>query len=376
MKRDSAAMAGPERLAKVSEGAEQKCQRLTPDALRSLGSAVSDSDKVRVLRERISDEETLDLGALLLSQESESEPHVQQQHGLQPPEIDGSDPNNTPLLAWVPRLLTFFEPLFHDKVWLNPLMLSTSCSGTGAPRLGLKAMGVPLTETASADPKTACMQLARSLGQLPEHHFNTAAGLAAKHGFCCIHEAVCQLPCQQDHLFVAGFPCAPFSSQRPERFKSHTSQWQSHPDTYVMFDVAKDIRSREPCLCVLEPGFLMQARSDLAEPRSAWEPKHAKGSPLDTLLATINDGYSPEAPRYFWHVALIDSCLWLEGARERMYMLLVHHSLGEGVLQGALCRQPWRSAGKVRKFLLASCSCPATQCTWLRSLLNWRQGNW
>jgi len=65
----------------------------------------------------------------------------------------------------------------------------------------------------------------------------------------------------EDHdVFVCGFPCTPFSNQRPGRFGK--SSWRVHPDAEVMREVAKVLRSMRPPLAVLEnvPGFMVPSR--------------------------------------------------------------------------------------------------------------------
>ncbi len=121
------------------------------------------------------------------------------------------------------------------------------CSGSGAPRIALKEMGLWLHEVFSCDPKPEVEALARARGEAPEFHYNTAANLAAAG---CGHKI---------DLFICGFPCPPFSNQRPGRFRTG---WKLHRDTSTMYDMATCIRKLKPPVCVLEnvPGFMKASR--------------------------------------------------------------------------------------------------------------------
>lgn len=135
-----------------------------------------------------------------------------------------------------------------------------SCSGTGAPRIGLLALGLWVDEIHSADTKASCLQLCRALGQVPTHHFSEAKDLEIGGGMCHVHECHCFAETEEDHLFISGFPCQPFSQQRPKRW---TQRWKDHPAAATMFDTARVIRARQPRLVLLEnvPGFLYESRT-------------------------------------------------------------------------------------------------------------------
>ena len=107
-----------------------------------------------------------------------------------------------------------------------------------------------MVETASADPKPACMKMMRNLSQLSRHHFSSVEELQQCCGYCYVHEHECHLSSVRDDLHIAGFPCSPFSTQRPESFKS--KGWRQQHDAVVMTEVAKDIQRLEPYLVVLE----------------------------------------------------------------------------------------------------------------------------
>lgn len=74
--------------------------------------------------------------------------------------------------------------------------------------------------------------------------------------------------------------------------------------------------------------------TESAQHVSSWDADFPVGSPLDFLLERINGGPhrkgNPKEPLYYHHVSRIDSCLWLEGSRERMFLLLVQRDVGAG----------------------------------------------
>ena len=177
--------------------------------------------------------------------------------------MDVSSHTQKTLLCWLQPMLAFFQPLFEKVQWKRKVKLSTMCSGTGAPRIALKYLGVPIEECSSADPKPSCMEMCRALDQLPQHHWRFAVDHGNNQGYCLVHEKHCQGSPEPDDLSITGFPCQPFSSQRPFRFQD--GNWEQHPATETMYEVASAIRKRQHRLVVLEnvAGFLLQTRPRL-----------------------------------------------------------------------------------------------------------------
>lgn len=70
----------------------------------------------------------------------------------------------------------------------------------------------------------------------------------------------------------------------------------------------------------------------------------ADGCPLDMLLRAVNghgyeEGWDKNTDlfcKYHHHVQLVDAWYWLEVPRDRVFILLVHHSLGQEVLDEAV----------------------------------------
>ena len=188
------------------------------------------------------------------------------QNGLSPPCFDESNVQDKPILAWVKPLLKFFQKKFRGVTWKKTLKMSTVCSGTGAPKHALSWMGVPVLEVFSADPKRAVTTMLRKCDRMhgPLYHFQTVKDILQREGWCSLHAAHVQVPIGRSHLFVAGFPCAPFSTQRPSRWAE--GGWQAHKESETMKDVARAVRQEEPLLVVLEnvPGFVRKSRPVLA----------------------------------------------------------------------------------------------------------------
>ncbi|CAE7788012.1 CHT1 [Symbiodinium sp. CCMP2592] len=246
--------------------------------------------------------------------------------------------HDVPVASWQRHMLEFFGPRMQPVTFHRPLRLGTSCSGTGAPRIGLRTLGFPVLETASADPKPATMKFMRDVAQLSCHHFASVDNLQKRSGYCHVHEKMCTLEAIRDDLYVAGFPCSPFSRQRADRFTS-AAGWRAHPQAAVMFGVAADIRTREPLLAVLEnvTGFVMASKDEAAQGPSVHHPDVKRDSPLDALLSAVNDGTDVQHPRYFACWQHVDGDLWSGFPRPRVYIMLVHRDLGVSVLKDAAC---------------------------------------
>ncbi len=60
------------------------------------------------------------------------------------------------------------------------------------------------------------------------------------------------------------------------------------------------------------------------------------GTPLDALLTAINNGRDDESCHYHHQVTYVNSSNWLEGSRERVFILLVRQDLGKNVLLKAV----------------------------------------
>ena len=189
------------------------------------------------------------------------------QHGLKLPPLDHLAEDDIPAVHWRRSMAEYFENKFEKIAWKRPIRLGTTCSGSGAPRIGMRLMGLPLTERYSSDPRSYTLKMSENLEDVPQHHFLYASDVARGEGHCCVHNKHCQIGGHiRDDLFIGGFPCQPFSTQRPDRFKA---PWTSHSQTYVMYDVAKCCATSEPKLVLLEnvPGFLSLRSEQRTQPK-------------------------------------------------------------------------------------------------------------
>ena len=82
---------------------------------------------------------------------------------------------------------------------------------------------VRFNESFACDAKQNARRFHLQNGPKPVHYFDRLEDLVAKdsHPHCHIHAHPCQPPAPID-LFVCGFPCAPFSSQRSTRGSSRS----------------------------------------------------------------------------------------------------------------------------------------------------------
>lgn len=204
------------------------------------------------------------------------------QKGLDPPDLD-DDWENFPVNIWKIDIFKLLSNAGLDSAeWYRPLRVVTLCSGLGTPCLALRELGIPFTEWYGADPKDSCLQIAENAGLVPKHFYSCVQdvleGLLEGGRQCKIHAGWSCESCSTNmdnmesteaggappDFLVAGFPCAPFSSQRPGRFSQGETSWRNHPETKVMQDVAAVIRSSEPRAGLLENvvGFLKMARTD------------------------------------------------------------------------------------------------------------------
>ena len=263
---------------------------------------------------------------------------------VHPPDLS-SDPVALDCVShWRDRLLnsleTFSVVSFDDLRLQRPLHVATSCSGAGTPVFALNLLGFPVRELVAADPKASSFKMMRELSlwmPQPEHHLDTMRDVIAKEGKCKVHEGHCSLGNMPAwDVFVAGFPCAPFSSLRSN---VNRCSWRQHSEIQVMFNVAECIREQEPRLAILEnvPGFLNASSSTQQQTLlSEYHSEFTEDSPMHSLLAAINAGTSGEAPRYMMDYRMINSDVWLDVPRDRLYIFLVHSSLKSEVLETAM----------------------------------------
>eukprot|EP00971_Amphidinium_carterae_P284492 5647915-Amphidinium_carterae.2 len=126
-----------------------------------------------------------------------------------------------------------------------------------------QAMDVVFKERLACDRKQTALRFASQNLQaehVAEHWFDDMAGVlkSPQACRCLIHNMCCPIP-EPKHggddshegpgstIFVAGFPCAPFSAQRSSR-----QRWFEHPEALAMNQTLKIIEKRLPGAGVLE----------------------------------------------------------------------------------------------------------------------------
>ena len=112
--------------------------------------------------------------------------------------LDRSDEDSLPALCWSDWFLNCFQPRFQFASWERQIYMATSCSGTGAPYIGMNVLGFPVQETFSADPNPVCiMELMQNTGCFPEHNFALAADQIAGTAFAKYTKHTAHAPCGQ-----------------------------------------------------------------------------------------------------------------------------------------------------------------------------------
>ena len=122
---------------------------------------------------------------------------------------------------------------------------------------------MPVAEPFACDLKSASFAMYRAMKLSPRHFFMEVQGIMAGRGPCQMHGELCLLEDQaDDDLLVEGFPCQPYSTQRPTRYKDG---WHSHPASEVMFQDGHVLKQRKPRMALFEnvPGFLRASRTGL-----------------------------------------------------------------------------------------------------------------
>ena len=71
----------------------------------------------------------------------------------------------------------------------------------------------------------------------------------------------------------------------------------------------------------------MLGRHETGKDVSPWDNSYTVDSPMHTLLCHINGKDFSKPPLYAHAVVILDSGLWIEGSRERVYILLAHQDL-------------------------------------------------
>eukprot|EP00971_Amphidinium_carterae_P013753 270976-Amphidinium_carterae.1 len=137
----------------------------------------------------------------------------------------------------------------------------------------------------AVDPKASAFKFHCQNGPRPLHHFGKFGDiLTSGKAFCKIHNGDCKVP-KKPSCFIAGFPCAPFSSQRSNRAaKGPEAQWHQHPEIHVWQECLRVVEVLQPECGLLENvcGFGFKGQDDK--------------SPLEMTINTLEQkGYNARA---------------------------------------------------------------------------------
>eukprot|EP00971_Amphidinium_carterae_P018463 364335-Amphidinium_carterae.1 len=92
-------------------------------------------------------------------------------------------------------------------------------------------------EEAAVDPAKACFKFHMQNSGEPKHYYETIeSALAGRVAHCLLHRKQCECPTIGASVFVAGFPCSPFSSQRGDRGKLRCAETNILAKTRLYID--------------------------------------------------------------------------------------------------------------------------------------------
>ena len=145
----------------------------------------------------------------------------------------------------------------------RPLRLQTAFSGTASIVKLLRRMGVDVVEDCAVEMKPSAWKFCQKNDLLPGCWFQDMAQISERgRGRCRVHDDECDLPAQKPDLYVAGFPCPPYSRQR---HGSHIGEnRRSHPDFAKARWTIDHIARVRPRMAVLEqvPDFAILAQGE------------------------------------------------------------------------------------------------------------------
>ena len=160
-----------------------------------------------------------------------------------------------------------------------------------------KAVNLDANLIFAADPKKAAVEL---MQLNPDTKAALVFNTVAEATEYAVKARLANLRIAEDDILCCGFPCEPYSKARRTRFA--TGSWQSHPDTYVLFDILAYIKERRPKLLVWECSRGFGQASGNEEPPA----KH-----FDMLLDQATDGEMAHKSMY------MDHTIWCDNGRDR-----------------------------------------------------------
>lgn len=131
---------------------------------------------------------------------------------------------------------------------LRPVKLASACTGLASEAKALSSLGIDFTYLYGSDPSPASVSFVQANAHKPEHFFDDLRAPRQGGGLCKWHGTHCCIT-QKEDIFVAGFPCQPYSHARGNH---HSVSAEDHPDRRVATDVMQHIKQFTPRFVILE----------------------------------------------------------------------------------------------------------------------------
>ena len=194
------------------------------------------------------------------------------------------------------------------------LVLHTSFSGQNSPEQALRDLDVACDNTIAVERKVYARRFCSQNGLAPSRHYFTDFEPVASTGVgpCCKHNASCRLPPAKADLFVAGFPCTPFSQQR---FGARDeASVREHPEFKKMSWTIDYIVRTKPRLFLLEnvPSF-------------AGKDSELKDVAVHSFYEELKEPL--EEHGYSLDIAFLKLTPWVEASSTRLFIFGAERSL-------------------------------------------------
>ena len=224
----------------------------------------------------------------------------------------------------------------------RPVRLHTIFSGTGAPKQALRDLGYHVSETSMAEIKPSAQQFLKANNLWTEECFFADAHPLVTEGAgqCLVHDDRCQIPAGEVDLFVAGFPCSPFSNQGQTNRSEEATR--NHRDFHKSQWAVDYIARVNPKMVVLENVPKFAALAPSGAPGFAVRGVHPYSfcDELCTKLRQLGYGVS-------WSFLTLEQ--WVEASGGRVYVTAIKgeaphaQEMADRVRQRIVDIQAWRS---------------------------------
>ena len=222
------------------------------------------------------------------------------------------------------------------------LVVQSGFSGMGTHALAwnVAPLALRITESAGADRKHAAQVFARCHGLMGTHFYEDFAALSsADGGYCVKCHQWCPVPTVRPDMFLAGFPCQPFSPMRRRGRDGFVIPSEHHgfEGTRLLIQYLRRVQPRS---AVLENSLGIDHTSEIAGQQQ---------SGLEFLQGQIQD-------LYFMATTVLDVCAWVSIRRPRFWIFLVHRDIGsqdvanDAALRAQAVQQQRQAAGPPTEF--------------------------